>query len=245
LQKLPKSVVATSQWLNQEGLDKRSAHKYEKQSNWLESIGTGAYKRYGDAITWQGAVHALQKQLGLDVHVGGKTALELQGRAHNISFGNTATYLFTSTKARLPKWFGDYDWGIELSLVKSQFLDQKTGLKSFDTGNFEITISSPERAILEALYQVPKEQDFQEAYYLIEGLVDIRPKLMQILLEDCRSIKVKRLFLFLAQRANLPILKKLNLEKIDLGSGKRAIVKDGKFDSDYQITYPRGFQVNE
>lgn len=118
-------------------------------------------------------------------------------------------------------------------------------MKSFDTGNFEIIISSPERAILEALYQVPKEQDFQEAYYLIEGLVDIRPKLMQTLLEECKSIKVKRLFLFLAQRANLPILKKLNLELIDLGSGKRVIVKDGKFDSDYQITYPRGFQVNE
>ena len=85
LQKLPKSVVATSQWLNQEGLDKRSAYKYEKQSNWLESIGIGAYKRYGDAITWQGGIHAIQKQLGLDIHVGAKTALELQGKAHNIS----------------------------------------------------------------------------------------------------------------------------------------------------------------
>ncbi len=242
---MPKSVVATSQWLNEEGLDKRSAYKYEKQSNWLESIGTGAYKRYGDSLTWQGALHAVQKQLGLDIHVGGKTALELQGRAHNISFGNTATYLFTSTKARLPKWFKEYDWKVEFNLIKSQFLSQDLGLKKLDTGNFEISISSPERAILEALYQVPKEQDFQEAYYLIEGLVGIRPKLMQALLEECKSIKVKRLFLFLAQKANLPILKKLDLDKMDLGSGKRVIVEDGKFDSDYQITYPKGFQVNE
>lgn len=130
-------------------------------------------------------------------------------------------------------------------MLKSEFLSQETGLKEFDTGNFAITISSPERAILETLYQVPREQDFQEAYYLIEALVDIRPKLMQTLLEECKSIKVKRLFLFLAQQAKLPVLKKLDLKKIDLGSGKRVIVKDGKLDSDYGITYPKGFQINE
>lgn len=245
LQKLPKSVVATSQWLNQEGLDKRSAYKYEKQSNWLESIGIGAYKRYGDAITWQGGIHAIQKQLGLDIHVGAKTALELQGKAHNISFNETNTFLFTSDKANLPKWFRDYNWHSKYTLVKSQFLGKDIGLKEFDTGNFAITISSPERAILETLYQVPKEQDFQEAYYLTEGLADIRPELMQALLEECKSIKVKRLFLFLAEKANLPVLKKLELKKIDLGSGKRVIVKGGKLDSNYGITYPKGFQINE
>lgn len=130
-------------------------------------------------------------------------------------------------------------------MVKSQFLHQDTGLKELDTGNFVITISSPERAILETLYQVPKEQDFQEAYYLIEGLTDIRPKFMQTLLEECKSIKVKRLFLFLANKANLPVLKKLDLKKINLGSGKRVIVKGGKLDPDYGITYPKGFQINE
>lgn len=245
MQQLPKSVVTTSTWLNSQGLDKRSAYKYEKQSHWLESIGIGAYKRYGDELTWQGALHSMQKQLNLDIHVGGKTALELQGKAHNINFAKANTWLFTSTKVNLPKWFRDYDWQTQTSLVKSQFLEPSTGLKEFDTGNFKITISTVERAILETLYLVPKEQDFQEAYYLMEGLMDIRPKLMQNLLEECKSIKVKRLFLFLAQRANLPILKKLDLDCIDLGSGKRVIVKSGRLDPDYQITYPKGFQVNE
>jgi hypothetical protein len=79
----------------------------------------------------------------------------------------------------------------------------------------------------------------------MEGLMDMRPKVLQSLLEECKSIKVKRLFLFMADQAKLPCLKKLNLCGINLGSGKRVIVLGGNFDSRYQITYPKGFQVNE
>jgi tRNA-binding EMAP/Myf-like protein len=56
------------------------------------------------------------------------------------------------------------------------------------------------------------------------------------LLENCNSIKVKRLFLFLAESYQHPWLKKINRAKIDLGQGKRVIVKGGKLDSKYQIT---------
>lgn len=245
MQKLPKSAIATSKWLNEQGLDKRSAYKYEKQSGWLESIGTGAYKRSGDSPTWQGALYTIQEHLNLDIHIAAKTALELQGKAHNIGFRDTKTILFTSTKASLPKWFSDYNWTVSISLTQTQFLNQDTGLKKLDAGDFQLTSSSPERAILETLYLVPKEQDFQEAYHLIEGLIDIRPRLMQKLLEECKSIKVKRLFCFLATKAKLPVINKLDFDKIDFGSGKRVIVQGGKFDSQYQITYPKGFQINE
>jgi hypothetical protein len=236
--------VATSEWLNRYGLDKRSAYQYLK-SNWLESIGTGAYKRFGDCISWQGALHSIQNQLNLEIHIGAKTALELQGKAHNISYKNNKTFLFSPTKANLPKWFKNQKWQTDIELIRTMFLSPDLGLRDFDMHNFRVRVSSAERAILETLYLVPNQQDFQECYYLMEGLIDIRPKVMQTLLEDCRSIKVKRLFLFMAKKANLPILKKLNLDLICLGSGKRVIVPDGKFDSEYEITYPREFQTNE
>ena len=75
--------------------------------------------------------------------------------------------------------------------------------------------------------------------------MDMRPKVLQSLLEECKSVKVKRLFLFMAEKAQLPVLKKLNIDRIDLGSGKRVIIPGGKFDSSYNISYPRTFQVNE
>ena len=49
----------------------------------VQSIGTGAFSRYGDTPTIRGAVYALQKQLGSDVHFGAKSALMLHGFKRN------------------------------------------------------------------------------------------------------------------------------------------------------------------
>ena len=106
-------------------------------------------------------------------------------------------------------------------------------------------ISAPERAIFEVLHLVPQEQGFEEARLLMEGLTGLRPKLVQTLLEQCRSIKVKRLFLHLAQRCNHAWVKKLDLKRIKLGSGNRVIVPGGRFDPQYRITVERETVVNE
>lgn len=55
----------------------------------------------------------------------------------------------------------------------------------------------------------------------------------------CRSVKVKRLFLFLAQKADHAWFKKLNTADLDLGKGKRMIVKNGALDKTYGITIPK------
>jgi N-acetylglutamate synthase-like GNAT family acetyltransferase len=73
----------------------------------------------------------------------------------------------------------------------------------------------------------------------MEMLNGLRPTLLQQLLEDCKSIKVKRLFLFMAEKAGHSWLEDLDLSKIDLGKGKRSIVKNGIFNSKYQITIPQ------
>jgi hypothetical protein len=58
------------------------------------------------------------------------------------------------------------------------------------------------------------------------------------LLEACRSVKVKRLFLYMAENQELPWLTKVDLSKVDLGKGKRMVVPKGRYDSKYQITVP-------
>ncbi len=92
---------------------------------------------------------------------------------------------------------------------------------------------------MECLYLAPRLQPLQETFELMEGLNNMRPALTQQLLETCRSVKVKRLFLFMAEKAGHDWLSYLNLEKIDLGSGKRSIVKDGVYVPRYQITIPK------
>ncbi len=115
----------------------------------------------------------------------------------------------------------------------------RLGLKKKNMGAFEIALSSPERAVLELLSLVPHEESFEEAGLLMEGLNTLRPKLVQTLLENCRSVKVKRLFLYLAEKHSDPWVKKIDSVRVNLGKGKRSLFKGGHFDSKYQISIPK------
>jgi hypothetical protein len=62
---------------------------------------------------------------------------------------------------------------------------------------------------------------------------------VQGLLEACRSVKVKRLFLWAAESAGHDWFSRLAPDRIDLGKGKRSIYRGGRFDAKYRITVPR------
>lgn len=93
--------------------------------------------------------------------------------------------------------------------------------------------------MLECLYLVPEEQNLTECYELMENLNNLRPKLVQELLEQCTSVKVKRLFLYLAEKAKHAWLDYLNIEQIELGSGKRSLARNGTYIHKYKITVPK------
>ncbi len=92
--------------------------------------------------------------------------------------------------------------------------------------------------MLELLDELPNRESFQQADKLIEGLVNLSPRRLQKLLEDCKSVKVKRLFFFFADRHGHAWLKRIERERIDLGKGKRMLVRGGRLDPVYGITVP-------
>jgi len=232
-------VVYTSPWLSENGYTPDMLFGY-KESNWVRSIGRGAYVKAQDEPLWEGAVHALQNQLNYSIHVGGETALELQGVRHNVSPRLNEYHLYTPSKRKLPAWFNSYDWETEIKLHISTMLGEKDlGIKSIELKNsVPVKVSEPERAILELLSHVNSKPKFLKAWYLIEGMMTLRPNVVQRLLKSCKSVKVKRLFLFMAEKNELPWYEKLNVSEIDLGSGKRTIVKSGKLDNKFMITVP-------
>ena len=73
----------------------------------------------------------------------------------------------------------------------------------------------------------------------MDGLNNLRPKSVQGLLEACTSIKVKRLFLYMAEKAGHSWFNYLKLGAINLGKGKRQIVAAGVYIPKYQITVPK------
>ena len=110
--------------------------------------------------------------------------------------------------------------------------------KYFGDADWPIVFSTPERAVLEVLDRLPGRETFHQADMLVEGLVNLSPERMGRLLRECRSIKVKRLFLWFAERHDHAWLERLDLEGVDLGRGKRMLVRGGRLDPKYQITVP-------
>lgn len=98
--------------------------------------------------------------------------------------------------------------------------------------------SAPERAILELIDELPNNTSFDMVDKFMEGLVTLRPRKMQALLEEAKSVKVKRLFFFFADWHRHQWLDMIERGQIDLGKGKRMIAKGGKLDTKYQITVP-------
>jgi hypothetical protein len=88
------------------------------------------------------------------------------------------------------------------------------------------------------LDELPNRESFHQADMLMEGLANLSPRRLAKLLADCRSVKVKRLFFFFADRHPHAWRRQLRAEDFDLGSGKRVLAKGGKLDSRYQITVP-------
>ena len=98
---------------------------------------------------------------------------------------------------------------------------------------------TPERALLELLDELPGRESFHQVDMLMQGLTNLSPRRLQKLLDDCKNVKVKQALLLLCRPSPARAwLKKLKKEEVDLGKGKRMLVKGGKLNQAYQITVP-------
>ena len=242
----PAGAVLTLSWLKAQGISPSLANYYVA-SGWLHRVGEGAFTIHADTPDWLGAVFGVQQKSPF-LHPGGRTALELASRAHFLPMWDQAPlFLFSSPREKLPQWFKRLPWAGRVQHVRTGFLPTEFGLREHQAGGFAIRISDPERAILEFLKQLPIADDagYEHANFIFEGLGTLRPALVQALLEKCTSVKVKRLFLYLAELHRHPWFKELGLAKVTLGSGKRMLVRGGRLDPKYLITVPATIRVPE
>jgi len=230
-------TVELASWLAAHGIP-HDLQKHYRKSGWLEPMGVGASKRPGEKVSWMGGLYSLQVQGKVSVHAGALTALSLQGNAQYVRSGHEPIYLFSPLKTTLPSWYRTHDWGHSIVHIKTAFLPPELGITDYLLNSFVIRISGAERAALECLYLTPERIGLVECYQLLENLVTLRPKVLQELLEQCRSVKVKRLFLFMAEKAGHMWQKRLDLSTIDLGKGVRSIVPGGVFMPKYALNLP-------
>ncbi|GHS99891.1 hypothetical protein AGMMS50276_24420 [Synergistales bacterium] len=232
-------VPLLSSYLEKMGIS-RNLQQYYLGSGWLDRIGHGAYLWPGDKLDWQGIVNSLQSQLDLPVHIGAMTALSFAGYSHYLRITGEKAFLFSGQKRDLPGWARSQPCSQNLSMCFTKFLSDDTlGIVDVPHKTFALRASCPERAILETLYLTPKNIDYAEAYQLMENLATLRPKILQELLENCGSVKVKRLFLLFSGESGHAWAKRLDKARIDIGSGIRSLAKDGVYVQEYHLVIPR------
>jgi hypothetical protein len=243
MQLRPNGMILTSKWLHEIGYSYSLLQQY-RNLGWLESIGNGAMIRKGDKVDVFGAIYSLQTQLGLLIYPGAKSALAYLGKAHYLTMGSPTLYLCGNTGEKLPEWFVSHDWGVQLKYFTTRFIPHSISRMNYGVNGFDIMISSSIRALMECLYLVPQEQELEECYQFMSSLNNLHPSEVQELLEVCNSIKVKRLFLYLAEKLNHGWFKYLKIERINLGTGDRNIVKGGIYIAKYKITVPKELEKN-
>lgn len=259
---LPEGLIVTAAWLEKRGYS-RSLRSHYVASRWLEQPARGVFRRPRGSLRWEHVVISLQNLLEFPASIGGRTALDLQGYAHYLTQDLQEIHLHGDGK--LPSWVaklplkerinfhhrarllpGD-KYNISPLPTLTEAVNEKDGITlpnalrmtRWGQWSWPLVQSSPERAILEMLDDLPDRLTFHLADVTMEGLVNISPRRMQTLLEDTKSIKVKRLFFFFADRHQHRWLDRIDRQSINLGSGKRMLIKGGRYEPNYQITVPK------
>lgn len=263
---LPEGLLVDAAWLAKHDYSTSLRSQY-LTSGWLKQPARQVYTRPRCALNWQQAVISLQTLLGLPLVVGGRTALELHGFAHYLVHETKQVHLYGPKHP--PGWLSKLSLGVSFVYHNSERLfheaparRQPAGAKRtaapesrpgfsadalvtqpWGQSGWQITLSSPERAVLELLDELPNHESFHQVDKLIEGLANLSPRRLQKLLGDCRSVKVKRLFFYFADRHQHAWLSRIDKSKIDLGRGKRMLTRAGAFNATYQITVPENLDA--
>lgn len=236
-------TVVTTKWLGTIGVSRKLANVYKK-NGWMTSFGSGAYSRHQDKIEWYGALYALQFQLGLDVHVGAKTALDLQGVTHYIPLGRGTVDLLKSPRVLVPRWFKNHEWEERLRISEFAALPPSLEIQEFSMGNHSIKISSRERAALELLHLAPRLYDFEEVRLIMDSLGTLRADVLTELLQQCRSEKARRLLLYFGDVQKHAWRDKIEIEKLQMSSTLLKIVStNGKYNAKYNLFIPHEYVI--
>jgi hypothetical protein len=204
------------------GVSPQLAARYV-ENGWLVRLGHGTYAWPNDAFEVSGALLFLQRRV-TSLHVGGKSALALQGVRHNLGVRDTLV-LWGEARFVLPAWFTERFPARYVNAKLFDWPDAELAERTLHTPVGQpqgLHVAVPERAALELLCEAGTRESLEEARNLFDGLRSPRKALLGQLLSCCSSVKAVRLFLTWARETGaVDVDELLRQYPVRTGSDKR------------------------
>ncbi len=228
-----KNGLYFSEWLKKNGYSDQLISKY-RQSGWLTALSKGVMYRTGDELSAYAAVSCYNNQLDRQLRVAAHSALELYGFNHYVPMGKPILMVAYSGVS-VPKWINNdcFDRTIKAFETNAFTPVQTTTIQA---EGVDLLVSSPEQAIMECLLLAPEQYNYMDLYYTMEQLTSLRAEKVQTLLETVKNMRVKRMFLYMAEKAGHYWFEMLDMSKIDIGTSKMQLAENGVYVGKYRMT---------
>jgi hypothetical protein len=223
--------------LKQHGYSNQLLKQY-RNSGWLTSLSKGVMYRTGDKLRAYPALTSYKQQLGKNFHIAAHSALELNGFNHYVPMGKPVLMLGHPKQQIIPEWMKGNNFDMTLKFFSTETFS-KPQLSTSTVDGIDLLVSTSEQAFFECLLLSPKQYAFIDLFYIMEQLTTLRPEIVQDLLENTDNFKVKRLFLYMAEKAGHYWFDLLDVKKIDTGMAKHQLVENGIYVPKYKITVPK------
>ena len=237
------SGLLFAEWLRENGYSGQLQKRY-RDSGWLTGMCKGVMYRTGSKLNAYDAVASFNQQMNGKLRIAAMSALEYAGFNHYVPMGKPILMVALPSNVKQPLWTKKdlYDMTFR-TFHANVFTKIEEVIRHIDSG--VLHISSPEQAFMECLLLAPKLYSYMDLYYVMEQLGTLRADVVQGLLEKTDNNRIKRMFLYMAEKAGHYWFDELQMNKIELGTGKMQLVANGIFNKKYMITIPKELEEYE
>ena len=228
-----KNGLYFSEWLKKNGYSDQLISKY-RQSGWLTSLAKGVMYRTDEELSAYAALACYDNQLNKELRIAAHSALEIYGFNHYVPMGKP-TLMVAYSKQSIPDWMVSNCFDRSIKPFETNMF-VKTYTNRVSVEGIELLVSSPEQAFMECLLLSPERYNYMDLFYIMEQLTSLRAEVVQSLLETIKNIRVKRMFLYMAEKAGHYWFDMLDMGKINIGTSKLQLVENGVYNSKYKIT---------
>lgn len=222
-----------SSWLTANGWSNQLVKSY-CENGWLERLCRGVYFRKGDNLQAYAAMSCNLTQVGKNLHIAAHSALELHRYMHYVPMGKPRLMVALHGNYEA-QWLKMDIFDFTIVPVRMDAYSNET--ETFGYQELELPVSSAEQAFAECLQLAPKHYSYMDLYYLMEMLNTLRPKKVEQVLQNS-SQRVKRLYLYMAEKAKHIWVEDIDLTKIGLTGSPLSVTAGGTFVNKYKMTIP-------